>query len=123
MLWHVTGVTRPQRVAQVGAGKRVRETPRTAKIVLCTGAADGRILPITIDIELHLALTPPAVRHLRPAERRAHVVPAPMHTVQDDMLRPLAGSLRPPPLGVEVSGTLGHIRKGVVNLIEESPEL
>src|SRR5690606_38810723 len=53
------------------------EVPRPAEVVLGAGAADRRELLVAVEVELHLALAPPAARVRGPREVGADVVAPP----------------------------------------------
>jgi len=96
------------------------EAPGPAEVVFGPRPADRRVFLVVVQVELHLAFAPPAVRKLRPRQVRADVVPLPLHVVQQRVLRILPRRQRPPPLRVEVRRVLRHRRQGVRDLVEEA---
>ena len=53
---------------------RVDETPGAAEVVLGPGAADRRVLVVAVEVELDLALTPPAGVVAAPGQIRPDVL-------------------------------------------------
>src|SRR5262249_53106961 len=59
------------------------EVPGSAEVVLGPGAADRRELRVAVEVELDLALAPPAGPVDAPREVAADVLPGAAHPVQD----------------------------------------
>src|SRR4051812_2305439 len=80
----------------------VLEVPGPAEIVFRPGAADRRPVGIAVQVELDLALAPPAVVVDAPGDVRANVVALSCHPVQQRVDRHGGQGIAAPPLGMEI---------------------
>src|SRR5271166_4302518 len=81
------------------------EVPGAAEVVLGAGAADRRELLVAVDVELDLALAPPAGVVGAPGEIGANVLPHALDAIEDRMQG--AGDERVAPVELAVQVTVG----------------
>ena len=96
------------------------ETVRAAKVVFRTRSADRREFLVAVDIELDLALAPPAVVVDAPGHVSANIMSRSFDAVQycvDVLIRKRIGA---PELCVEVGCVIGDIGERVVDLVVEN---
>src|SRR5256885_3437939 len=80
------------------------EVPGAAEVVLGAGAADRRELLVTVQVELDLALAPPARPVHAPGDIRADVLPGAGDPVHDRVRRAGGERVAAVELGVQVAG-------------------
>ena len=79
------------------------EVPRAAEVVLGAGAADGGELVVGVQVELDLALAPPAVGVHAPRQVRPDVLAGALDAVEQRVRHLVRQGVGAPPLGVEVA--------------------
>ena len=107
------------------------EVPGPAEVVLGAGAADGRELLVVVEVELHLALAPPAAAVDPPRQVAADVVAATRHTVEQHVRPAGRDRVAPAPLGMQIAvpGRLARLvgdlevdpRRGVGGVLQAEP--
>ncbi len=129
----------PQNLVQAEVGRAVRgvalaghvEVPGPTEVVLGAGAADRRELLVLVQVELHLALAPPATAVHPPRQVAPDVVAAAGHAVQQDVRPAGRHRVAPAPLGVQIAvagrlaGLVGdlevHPLRGVGSVLQTEP--
>src|SRR5690606_3697761 len=95
------------------------EVPGTAEVVLGPGTADGGELVVAVEVELHLALAPPAGVVDAPRQVGADVVTSALHAVEQRVHLAAGDGVAAPPLRVQVAGVVGNVVELVVDLVVE----
>ncbi|MNI48712.1 hypothetical protein D3C73_1032890 [compost metagenome] len=97
-----------------------RKAPGTAEIIFSAGAADGRILPIAVDIHLDLALSPPIAFQCGKCHVGSDVLAAAFDVVEKDIILRFIRDPLPLPLRVKVGRIIRQlVMQAIINLIEE----
>ncbi len=89
------------------------EAPRTAKIILHPGPADRRILPVPVDIKLHLTLSPPVTLQRRQRKIGPSISSRPFQ-VRDHKILLWRRQPVPSPLCVEI---LRYLRQIIIQTV------
>lgn len=88
-----------------------------AEVVLCACSADGGEVGVTVNIELNLAFSPPAVVLNAPVEVCSHVVAASLDVVRDNVVFLIGQGIYAAELCVEIKRLSGNLLFLAVDLI------
>ena len=98
------------------------EIPGAAEVVLGAGPADRRPFAVAIEVELDLALAPPAVVVHAPGQIGADVLALAVDAIEEGVDLAIGQRVVASPLGVEIGAVLGDIGQGVIDrVVEERP--
>lgn len=95
------------------------KAPGAAEVVFGSGAADGWVVLIAVDVEFHFAFAVPVAFEGGEGEVGADVLAFAFNVVEDDVVVGFFGNALAAPLGVEVTRILRDLGEAVVDLVEE----
>ena len=96
------------------------KTPGSAKIVFCSGSADGWILFIPIQIELHFPFSVPVAFQRSQCHICPNILSPAFYVIQYYVILTFFCYSLPSPLSMKISGVFRKfIRQTIINLVKE----
>lgn len=106
-------------ISRIRRSEGFLESPCSAEIIFCAGAADAGIFPVSIQEHFHFSFSPPSGIVLLPEEETSCEAPGSFDAVGDDEILPVLKRMDPAEGSVEKSGIRRNFLQSEMKRVEK----